>query len=309
MIYAISLSPAIDYVLNFENLKKGKTNRPENTDIYPAGKGVHVSMMLNNLDIENESIIFSNGYLEQFYYNALDKIGVKYKKFNTLGDIRINLKLIDGEQTECSVASPIIENSEIDKLKEYLKTNISKGDFLVLAGSLPKQISYKIYGDLVEIANKLNAKCIVDSFGSSLEYAITKKPFLIKPNVEELQETSKIIIKNDQDIIRVANTFVKKGVENILVSNGANGAILINKDFNLKCSIGNWNKKLINAAGSGDSMIAGFLSEYIKTNRFEDSLKKAIICGSATAYSNRIANEELIDELSLNVNQLIVTKI
>ncbi|AHB36318.1 1-phosphofructokinase family hexose kinase [Spiroplasma apis] len=257
-IFIISLSPALDYVLHFEELKKNKTNRPIKIDLYPSGKGIHVSMFLNNLGVENKSLIFTNGLFENYFYDNLDKFGIKYQKFKADRDIRINLKLIDEMQTECSVSTSEINDSEIEKLIKYLKQNVKENDYVILTGSIPNNMSYKIYGNLCEIINNLNANCVIDSYGETLKYAITKKPFLIKPNIDELALTANIEIKNESDIIKASNILLNNGAQNILVSMAEKGALFANKNIIIKCPVGSWNDKLVNAAGSGDTMLAGF---------------------------------------------------
>ncbi|AGR41372.1 1-phosphofructokinase family hexose kinase [Spiroplasma taiwanense] len=308
-IYIISLSPAIDYILKFDELKMNKTNRPNNVEMYPAGKGIHISMLLNNLKVKNESIIFSNGDFEKFFYKNLDLMKIKYKKFNSLGEIRINLKLIDQNQTECSVTSSEIENSELEKLMQYLKENVSTNDYVIATGSIPTGVNNKIYAQIAELTNSLNAHCVIDAFGDSLKYAIEKRPFLIKPNIEELSITTGSEIKNQNDILKAAKQLLDKGVQNILISMGDEGAIFLNKEITQKCSIGNWNKQLVNAAGAGDSMLGGFLSEYIKTKDYTKALKMGIVCGSATAYSDKIASLELIEEMLLSMDSLKIINI
>ncbi|AUB31724.1 1-phosphofructokinase family hexose kinase [Spiroplasma floricola] len=303
-IYIISLSPAIDYILEFDDLKKDKTNRPFNTEMYPSGKGIHIAMMLKNLSLESKSIIFTTGDLENYFYSQLDKLKIDYKKFRAKENIRINLKLIDSDQTECTAQAPAIDENDLKKMIEYLKQNLKEGDFVIATGSLPKGLDSKIYSQIVEVSNSLKCKCIVDAFGEPLNYAIEKKPFLIKPNIEELSLTTGIVINNEKDILVAGKKLLEKGVENILISMGKKGAIFLNKELMKYCSVGKWDHKLVNAAGAGDSMVAGFLNEYILTNDYEKALKMAIICGSATAYSKRIASKELVDQLKEQINSL-----
>ncbi|ALD66564.1 1-phosphofructokinase family hexose kinase [Spiroplasma cantharicola] len=303
-IYIVSLSPTIDYILLFDELVKNKTNRPKAVEMYPSGKGIHISMMLNNLNVKNESLIFTNGDFENYFYKELDKNKISYKKFKSKNNIRVNLKLIDAQQTECSVESSSIDKLEINKLINYLKNNLKKNDYLVLTGSIPKEVDKKIYSELVELSNSLKVKCIVDSYGEALNYAIDKKPFLIKPNLDELKLTLGIEINNINDVIKAGKKILERGVENILISMGADGAILINDKITEICNIGNWNYKLINAAGAGDSMIAGFLFEFIKTKNYERALKMGVACGSATAFSTRIGNKKLAFQLFKSILKL-----
>ncbi|AKX34260.1 1-phosphofructokinase [Spiroplasma litorale] len=303
-IYVISLSPAIDYILKFDDFLLNKTNRPYYTEMYPAGKGIHISMILNNLGFANESLIFSSGKFEEYFYKYLDIESIKYKKFNSKGDIRINIKIIDSQQTECSVLSPEIDANEIEKLFKYLRNNAKTNDYIIATGSIPNNVGNDIYSKIAVLSNEIGCKFVIDSYGTSLLEAVNKKPFLIKPNKDELSLTLNKKIESDEDIIEAGNTLLNKGVENILVSLGSEGAIFMNKNNVYKASIGKWNHNLVNAAGAGDSMLAGFISKYIEKNNFKESLIMGIVCGSATAFSNKIASKDLIDNLLENVSSI-----
>ncbi|ATZ16208.1 1-phosphofructokinase [Entomoplasma freundtii] len=306
-IHVISLSPALDYILKFDNFEKDKTNRPIATEIYPAGKGIHIAMLLKNLNIDSESLIFTNGNFEKFFYKGLDKIGLKYTKFQSQGEIRINLKLIDDLQTECSVPSSHISNEELKKLRNHLWNTVKPNDFVIVSGSIPEGVESSIYGEIVDLCNSLGARSVVDSFGESLNVAIEKKPFLIKPNLEELAITTNLTIKTDHEVVKAARLLINKGAENVLVSLGSRGAIFVTKEQAFKCPIGNWPHQLVNAAGAGDSMLAGFLSELLQNKDYQTALKTGVICGSATAYSTRIADFSLIQELKQTINSLPIT--
>ncbi|QBQ07859.1 1-phosphofructokinase [Spiroplasma gladiatoris] len=308
-VYVISLSPSIDYILKFDNLIKDQTNRPTYVEMYPAGKGIHVSMMLNNLGMKNESIVFSSGEFENYFYKGLNDLKINYKKFQSNGNIRVNLKLIDQNQTECSVKSPSISNLELEKMFSYLKENVNEDDYIIATGSIPENVNEDIYSKICSLANKLKANFVVDSFGESLLLTLDKKPFLIKPNQNELALTLKTKISSELDCINAAKQLIKMGAKNIIVSLGKNGAMFINEETIIKASIGNWSNKLINAAGAGDSMLAGFVNTFIKTNDFEKSLIMSIICGSATAFTNKIASIELIEELSKKKDSIVITKL
>ncbi|WP_342269315.1 1-phosphofructokinase family hexose kinase [Spiroplasma endosymbiont of Aspidapion aeneum] len=308
-VYTVSLSPAIDYIIKVDNLVKGKTNRPFETDIYPAGKGIHVSMMLNNLGIKNKAIIFSSGEFENFFYSGLKKINVNYKKFEAVSNIRINVKLIDKDQTEFSAQTSQIKPRQLNLMKEYFGKELVEGDIVVFSGSIPKNTSETIYGELVELVTKKQCLSVVDSFGVPLLKAIDQKPFLIKPNIEELSLTYNKKLGNFNDLRDLILKIICTGVENVLVSMGKDGAALFTKERIYKCSIPTVGLELVNAAGAGDSMVAGFIYKYLETNNPLESLKFSIITGCATAFSNRIADIEMINEIlkyekTINVESL-----
>lgn len=296
-IYIITLAPAIDYILWFDNFQKTKTNRPFATDKYAAGKGIHISMLLNSLDQMNESIIFTKGCFENFFLKDLEKNKINFKNFNATQDIRINLKIIDNDQTESSAKAPEIDYSEINKMKNYLLNKMTEKDILILTGSVPTTLGDNIYQELGQIAQEKRCLLIIDAFGPLLINGLTNEPFLIKPNVEELAQTTNMQIKNKKDIIKASNIMLKLGAKNVLVSNGNKGAILINKEKIYFANIPKTNFKLNNAAGSGDSMLAGFVKSYLEENDFTKALKWAVLSGSATAFSRRIADKAMMKKM------------
>ncbi|UZK64575.1 1-phosphofructokinase family hexose kinase [Mycoplasma mycoides subsp. capri] len=308
-IYIVSLSPSIDYILKFENFLKNKTNRPKNQYMYAAGKAIHISMLLNRLNIDNELLVFTNGSFETFFYNNLKKEQIRYKKFKSNGDIRINLKIIDNEQTESSSYAPEINISELNKLKKYLNNILQQDDVLILTGSLPINADTNIYAELVELANLKRAYSVVDTFKEPLLKAVEQQPFLIKPNKDELEATFNKELQNDSDIINQSKILLQKGCKNVLVSLGSDGAILVTSTKIYKASLPKWNYKVDNVAGAGDSMIAGFITKYLQTNDYIKALKFSLICGSATAFSYKIASKEFIDELSNYVDKIEVNEI
>ncbi|WP_434336160.1 1-phosphofructokinase family hexose kinase [Mycoplasma capricolum] len=308
-IYIVSLSPSIDYILKFDIFLKNKTNRPKSQYMYAAGKAIHISMLLNRLNIDNELLVFTNGSFETFFYNNLKKEQIRYKKFKSNGDIRINLKIIDNEQTESSSYAPEVNISELDKLKKYLNNVLQKDDVLILTGSLPINTDANIYAELVELANLKKAYSVVDTFKEPLLKVVEQQPFLIKPNKDELEATFNMELKNDSDIINQSRVLLQKGCKNVLVSLGSDGAILVTSTKIYKADLPKWNYKVDNVAGAGDSMIAGFITKYLQTNDYIKALKFSLICGSATAFSYKIASKEFIDELSTYLDKIEVKEI
>ena len=119
------------------------------------------------------------------------------------------------------------------------------------------------------------------------------KPFLIKPNKSELEEIFQDKIYRNEEIILYAEKLQEMGAENVLVSLGQDGAVLVTKDKNiryLKAPKG----KLVNSVGSGDSMVAGFIAGLLKYNDYEKAFKMGIAAGSASAFSENLATKEEI---------------
>ena len=143
---------------------------------------------------------------------------------------------------------------------------------------------------------KDGVKVVVDAVGKPLKESLSAKPFLIKPNIDELCDLFGVEINTKEEIENYAKSLQKMGAQNVLVSLGGDGALLADMNGNTHFESAP-KGKVINTVAAGDSMIAGFIRRYLETSDFADSLKFAVASGSATAFSTWLAERELIEEL------------
>lgn len=296
MIYTLTLNPSLDYVMHLNDFYNGSVNRSKKEEIYPGGKGINVSIVLNNLHIPTKALGFIAGFTGNEIDQMLKQSGVS-TDFITLdhGNSRINVKLEAEKETEINGTGPRITPADLKEL--FTKLNqVQNGDFLVLAGSIPNSIPDNIYQEIMkELAHK-NVNVIVDATKNLLLNVLKYKPFLIKPNHHELAEIFNTQINSDEQIITYAYKLQEMGAQNVLISMGGDGSILLtHKGQIIKSSapVGT----VLNTVGSGDSMIAGFITGYIKSNDLEIALKWGTAAGSATAFSPWLAKKDLIDDL------------
>ena len=121
-------------------------------------------------------------------------------------------------------------------------------------------------------------------------------PFLIKPNNHELEEIFGVEIKTKDQVIEYAKKLREKGAKNVLVSMAGEGAVLVTEDgqeFRAEAPKG----KVINSVGAGDSMVAGFLYGYLKNNDYKEALAYGICTGSASAFSEELAEKKQVEDL------------
>lgn len=292
MIYTVTFNPAIDYVMQAGDINFGKTNRSTAEEIHFGGKGINVSAVLSALGQSTTALGFTAGFTGEALEKAVVKMGIKADFIRLKnGNTRINVKIKGAEETEINAAGPDIGNEEIDRLFEKLES-LKSGDTLVLAGSIPLSIPNDIYE---QIANKIQNKgvrLVVDATGSLLQNALKYKPFLIKPNRQELEEIIGEEIKTEEQLISAANLLKQKGAQNVLVSLGAEGAILLADDGKVYKQSA-FKVKAVNTVGSGDSMIAGFLAGYEKGCEY--ALKLGAAAGAATAVLSGLATKEKIE--------------
>ena len=301
MIYTITFNPALDYITQVENFKTGEINRTKTETILPGGKGLNVSIVLKNLGIENTALGFVAGFTGEELIKKLEAQGVKtdFVKVKE-GITRINVKISSlnnnkVEETALNGMGPQITKENIDELLKKI-SNMIASDFVILSGNIPKNLENNIYEKICKILKEKGITFIVDYTQDLLINVLKYNPFLIKPNKEELEETVKCNIHTKEDIINSAKTLQEMGAQNVLVSLGNDGAILITKEGETYFSEAP-KGQVINTVGAGDSMVAGFLAGYYKTKDYEYALKMGVSAGSASAFSVNLATKEEVDSI------------
>ena len=296
MIYTVTFNPALDYIVNMDNLKLGETNRSTSEMILSGGKGINVSIVLKNLGFDNVALGFVAGFTGEEIENGTRKLGITTDFIHLKeGLSRINVKLKASEETEVNGTGPIISEDELNALYGKLE-NLKKDDILVLAGSVPNTLPQDIYEKIMEMLQDKGIKIVVDATKDLLLNVLKYKPFLIKPNNHELSEIFGLEIKTEQKIIDYAKKLQDKGARNVLVSRAGDGAILIAENGDIYKSPAP-KGKVVNSVGAGDSMVAGFIAGYLKNNSYEEAFKMGVASGSASAFSKYLAKKEEILEI------------
>ena len=301
MIYTITFNPALDYITQVKNFKIGEINRTKTETILPGGKGLNVSIVLKNLEIENTALGFVAGFTGEELIRKIESQDVKtdFVKVEK-GMTRINIKISSMnekkvEETALNGMGPQITENDIEALMEKIQ-KMSTKDTVILAGSIPENIGKDIYEKICKKLNEKEITFIVDSTQELLINVLKYKPFLIKPNKEELEETVNCKISTKKDIIEASKKLKGMGAQNVLVSLGNDGALLLTKDdktYYSKAPKG----QVVNTVGSGDSMVAGFLAGYYQTQDYEYALKTGVAAGSASAFSVQLATKKDVDLL------------
>lgn len=300
MIYTVTFNPALDYILELDKLEIGKIQKSKAELILPGGKGINVSTVLTNLEIGNIALGYKAGFVGAEIERLLRNMNVKTDFIDLEeGNSRINVKISAEEETAINTNGPKISESKILELLEKLKV-LNKDDYLVLSGSIPSSIKGDIYERICSIVKKQNVKIVVDATKNLLVQALKYKPFLIKPNNEELGEIFGVDIHTKEDAYVYGKKLKEMGAQNVLVSMGKVGAVLIDeagKEHFLKSPEG----KRVNTVGSGDSMVAGFIAGFLKYNNYDDALKMGVSAGSASALSKYLATKEEVYNLFNNI--------
>lgn len=296
MIYTITFNPALDYIVRVNDFKVGQVNRTSYEEIYAGGKGINVSIVLNNLDVENIALGFIAGFIGDEIENRVKNMGCKtdFIKLNN-GMSRINVKLKSNEESEINGQGPVINENDLEQLFNKLDL-FKEGDVLVLAGSIPSTLPENIYEIIMRRLENKNIKIIVDATKDLLLNVLKYKPFLIKPNHHELAELFNVEIKNEEEIIKYAKKLKEMGARNVLISMAGDGAIFITEDNRvIKSNVPKG--ELVNSVGAGDSMVGGFIAGYLNNSNLEEAFKMGVATGSASAFSEGLATKDKVYNL------------
>lgn len=302
MIYTVTISPCLDYKMVVDDFEIGKINRSAKQLLVPGGKGINVSFVLKNLGIDSVVLGFKAGFIGNTIENMVKEKGLKTNFIETIGESRINVKILSKEESAINGAGPIPSEENIQELKSVL-CKADSNDIVVLSGSVPYSIHEgKLFKELIEELNKKNVKVFLDTSGKTLSEGIKSKPFLIKPNIEELEEIFDDKITNNDELINVLYKLNDNGIKNTIVSIGEKGALLCSENKEL-IYVEAPKGKAVSTVGAGDSLVAGFLSYYVKNKSLKECLEYGVCAGSATVFSHHLATKEEIDKLFLNLKR------
>ncbi len=296
MIYTVTLNPSIDYVVRLDGLTTGITNRTTSEEYYFGGKGINVSCVLAELDLDSTALGFIAGFTGDAIEDGIrnDRITTDFIKLGG-GISRINIKIKAGEETEINGQGPHITDDELNRLIEKLD-RIQDGDTLILAGSIPNTLPDDVYERMLERLKDRKIRIVVDATKKLLVNSLKYKPFLIKPNRQEISEIFDVEVESEEDTEKYARKLMEMGAQNVLISLGGDGAMLIDEYGNVH-KMGVVKEKVINTVGSGDSMVAGFVAGYEKEKSYPYALKLGSACGNATAFLPGLATKEKIKDI------------
>ena len=296
MIYTVTFNPSLDYIVSVDNFQLGMTNRTSSELMLPGGKGINVSTVLKNLGIRSTALGFLAGFTGEEIRRQLETLGVK-TDFITLdeGLSRINLKLKSIDGTEINGNGPHIKTEHMEQLMTKLEA-LKQGDVLVLAGSIPSDVSDDIYEVIMQMLKDRGVMIVVDATKNLLLNVLSHHPFLIKPNNHELGEIFNVKLATRESVVPYAKKLQEMGAQNVLVSMAGSGAVLLAADGSVYMTPAP-KGELKNGVGAGDSMVAGFVAGWLEKQDYEYAFRMGVATGSASAFSEQLATAAQVQKV------------
>jgi 1-phosphofructokinase len=271
-IISLTLNPALDITQVHSDVKLGAMNRAQSAFIEASGKGINVAQAAAKLGIPSLAIAPLGDVIGQAIGSLLAEPNLELVRIAIAGASRCNFKLIDGAQmTEFNAAGPALDLMEWQTLETTLLKRIQPDSVVVLAGSLPRGVQSNVYAELTRKVQLRGARAVVDAEGSALELALRANPWLVKPNRVEAEMLLGTKIQDLSDAVAAARKIQTLGAQNVLLSLGGEGSIMLTKYSCFHASPPRVQVK--NTVGCGDALLAGTIVGIIQNMDWTESLR------------------------------------
>lgn len=306
-IITLTLNPAFDVHCECDNFKPYHESIAKITSKEAGGKGVNISRALTENGVENQAIVIVGTENGDEFCKALQNDGLSVFSVWAKGRIRENITLHEqvNPETRISFEGFCCDGSILTEIEEKI-ANADNQTVITFTGSIPKGIRIEDVLSLLNKARDKGAKIVIDSRSVSFEQLIDFKPWLIKPNKDEAQSYTGLKINSVNDAVVIAKNLNDKGVENVIISLGRDGAVLANESGEYIATTPDL--LALSTIGAGDSMLAGFIDGIAKGLNIESVLKRAVAFGTAACLQEGTKPPKKQDVIDVE-KQVMVRKI
>ena len=307
MILTVCMSPCTDVTIEVDSLNVGKTNVVKSRTLSFGGKALNVAIGVKRLggDVYTTGLMYNeNGYM---FENALDKEGVPFTFVWNKGRARENLKFIDNRSmlTEVNDVGAEVGKEKTDEVLGMVRMLSARSGVTVLSGGLPRGLDGCYYGKLAAAVNPDSLK-IVDAVGQRMFSALNVGVDLVKPNLEELENTIGKTIESKEDMLKACYELLDRGAKRVLLSLGKQGAVITDGKHSYHCK--SINVAVNSTVGAGDAMVAAAALKLEQGAELREILRAGVAAGTArvmsvgqTSFTKEKYNEVLAN---LNINEI-----
>jgi 1-phosphofructokinase family hexose kinase len=244
---------------------------------------MHVSRIVHSLKEETLATGLLAGKNGRFIADQLAQEEINNHFLFIPGHSQENTKINDLKTsmiTEFHGNGPSLEKEDVERFLHHLEEILHQGDILVLSGGLPDHAPHDFYAKMIRRVRPLGVFTILDTANSALKEGIAGKPNIIKPNIAELEELLEMTFTTEEDIIKGGKTLIQKGIDEVLITLGNEGAIYLSDNDILK--ITTTDVEVLSTKGAGDAFVGGLAVGLLQGKDTMERLRFASACATAS---------------------------
>lgn len=281
MITTVCMNPSFDKTASVQQLSVGDVNRLRDVRVDVGGKGINVAIVLKRLGIPVHCVGCLGESSEETFLRMIAKDDVPFDFLRVPGEVRTNLKLMDESQkviTEFNEPGISLNEEQFEDFLQLLGKHADESNYVVLSGRLPSGCPKNTYQRCMQALP--GCKCVLDTAGESLLHGIKENPFLIKPNLPEMEAIMKKELRTLRSLRDAALFLISYGAQNVVVSMGKYGAMLVNEKTTLFAPA--LMVEARSTVGAGDAMVGGILTGLMRGARLTDAFRYGVAAGAAS---------------------------
>lgn len=309
MIFTLTPNPSIDRSLTIPEIRFNSVLRSQKVRLDWGGKGFNVSRSLQQFGIETTAMAWVGGGSGKMLADGLQRLGIHTDFVWVDEETRTNTMIIEADGSwhiKVNEPGPPISQSDVDHLFQKVEGYARKGDLWILSGSLPPDVPETFYADLIKLLKSRGARVVLDASGRPLQLGCLEAPFLVKINIPEASDLVGFAIHDPEDAKRAALSFLRMGVTVFGLTMGDAGLLLATQKEMVYATAPRIQVR--NAAGSGDSLLAGIIYAQGEGMNLVETARWAAATGSASVESEAVSEFDVrrIQELLPEIDSKII---
>lgn len=285
MITTVCMNPSFDKTATVSKLVAGAVNRLQDVRIDVGGKGINVAIVLRRLGIPVSCVGCLGEANSASFLHLIQREDVPFEYLSVPGEVRTNLKLLASDEkliTEFNEPGVVMNAAQLDAFIALLRERVAESEYVVLSGRLPAGCPENTYQlCMQQISGK---RWVLDAAGKTLLHGIKEKPFLIKPNLPELEGLMKKELRTLRAIRDAALFLIEYGAQNVVVSMGKYGAMCVNAETTLFAPAVTVDVR--STVGAGDAMVGGILAGLEKGASLSEAFRCGVAAGAASVMTD-----------------------
>jgi len=284
MIVTVTPNPVLDRTLTVPRIVFNEVMRATAVRLDWGGKGFNVSRALRALGVDSVAMGFIGGATGRLLERGLSDMGIATDFVHIVGETRTNIVVTDAaaeRYIKVNEAGPTVRAEELAAFLDRARERVRPGDIWVLSGSLPPGVPSDFYAQLIALVQGRGAKAFLDTSGEPLRLGCAASPYLVKPNVVEAEEVTGQEINCEADMLSAVEFFLRRGIELVALSLGADGLLLASKEGTV------WARpprvRARNPVGAGDALLAGVAWALQRGLPLEEMARWGVATGTAAA--------------------------